>query len=206
MRRSKEEAEATREALLCAAEQLLAERGIKNTRLDDVAAAVGVTRGAIYWHFKNKEELIKAILARLRDPLNASIEKLAQQAAEGQFTLEDLVAALIQPHQLVSEKPATEQLIRFAMRYALCRESEVLSERIDQDREYTLGLMTRLMSLAQQHGQVRGDTPPEHLALYVRSHVIGIYHHQLAVSDAFGSDMDKIGSQLRLMIAGLKPD
>lgn len=205
MRRSKEEAEATREALLCAAEQLLAERGIKNTRLDDVAAAVGVTRGAIYWHFKNKEELIKAILARLRDPLNASIEELVRQAAEGRFTLDGLVNALLQPHQHVRERPATEQLIRFAMRYALCRESAALSERIDQDREYTLELMTRLMHLTQQHGQVRQDIPAKQLALYVRSHVIGIYHHQLAVSDAFGSDMDKIRTQLRLLIAGLQP-
>lgn len=205
MRRSKEDAEATREALLCAAEQLLAEKGIKNTRLEDVAAAVGVTRGAIYWHFKNKEELINAILERLRDPLNASMGELVERAAKGKFCLEELITALIHPHQQLSENPATEQLIRFAVRYALCRESEALSERIDQDREDNLQRMTRLMHLAQQLGQVRQDIPPEQLALYVRSHVMGVFHHQLAVGNAFGSGMDSIRTQFKLMIAGLRP-
>ena len=62
MRRSKAEAEATRESLLTAAEQLFAEQGIGSTRLSDVASAAGVTRGAIYWHFKNKDDAFHGFL------------------------------------------------------------------------------------------------------------------------------------------------
>ena len=61
MRRTKEEAAQTRAALLDAAEQLFAERGVSRTSLADIAAAAGVTRGAVYWHFRNKSELLDAI-------------------------------------------------------------------------------------------------------------------------------------------------
>ena len=57
MRRSKEDAAITRETLLIAAMDVLTKTSYKAARLDDIAKAAGVTRGAIYWHFKNKQRL-----------------------------------------------------------------------------------------------------------------------------------------------------
>ena len=48
MRRTKEDAQQTRESLLDAAECLFAERGVSRTSLQDIAKAAGVTRGAVY--------------------------------------------------------------------------------------------------------------------------------------------------------------
>ena len=53
MRRTKAEAEETRNSILRAAERVFFEKGVSNASLDDVAKAAGVTRGAIYWHFSN---------------------------------------------------------------------------------------------------------------------------------------------------------
>lgn len=57
MRRTKAEAEETRQSILLAAERVFFEKGVANTSLEDVAAAAGVTRGAIYWHFAHKTDL-----------------------------------------------------------------------------------------------------------------------------------------------------
>ena len=51
VRRTKAEAEATRTAILDAAEHLFQARGVSRTSLQDMAHAAGVTRGAVYWHF-----------------------------------------------------------------------------------------------------------------------------------------------------------
>jgi len=52
----------TREYLLRAASQVFAERGFHEATLDEVAAAAGYTKGAVYSNFKNKEDLFLALL------------------------------------------------------------------------------------------------------------------------------------------------
>jgi TetR/AcrR family acrAB operon transcriptional repressor len=54
VRRTKEEAAATRDSILDAAEILFAKNGVSRTTLQHIATAAGVTRGAIYWHFVDK--------------------------------------------------------------------------------------------------------------------------------------------------------
>lgn len=69
VRRTKEEAQETRRQILEAAEQAFFERGVSRTTLADIAALAGVTRGAIYWHFSNKADLVQAMLDSLHEPL-----------------------------------------------------------------------------------------------------------------------------------------
>ena len=49
-----------------AAMDVIAERGSERMRIDDVAQKLGVTKGAVYWYFKSKEELISAVLDKIR--------------------------------------------------------------------------------------------------------------------------------------------
>ena len=59
----------TRRALLDAAGRLYFERGFAATSLDDIAAAAGVTKGAVYAHFDSKEELLVALLSEVQSTL-----------------------------------------------------------------------------------------------------------------------------------------
>lgn len=54
--------EATRKQLLAAAARSVAREGYQATRLDDVAAAIGMTKGAVYSHFPSKHALLRAVL------------------------------------------------------------------------------------------------------------------------------------------------
>jgi len=60
-RKTKSQALETRQHILDAAVSQFSVRGVAATSLTDVANAAGVTRGAIYWHFKNKVELFNAV-------------------------------------------------------------------------------------------------------------------------------------------------
>jgi TetR/AcrR family acrAB operon transcriptional repressor len=75
-RRTKVEAAITREQLLDAAERVFRERGVARTSLAEVAAAAGVTRGAVYWHFKDKADLFTAMCDRATLPLDALVSKV----------------------------------------------------------------------------------------------------------------------------------
>ncbi|ATO32082.1 multidrug efflux transporter transcriptional repressor AcrR [Dickeya dianthicola] len=63
-RKTKQQAHETKLQIMDAALRLFSEHGVSSTSLSDIATAVGVTRGAIYWHFKNKAELFDEIWAR----------------------------------------------------------------------------------------------------------------------------------------------
>ncbi|QJD59914.1 TetR family transcriptional regulator [Pseudomonas sp. gcc21] len=68
-RRTKEEAQETRNQIIQAAGVCFHKKGISRTSLAEIAAAAGVTRGAIYWHFEDKTELLAALLETAHMPL-----------------------------------------------------------------------------------------------------------------------------------------
>lgn len=70
-RKTKEDALETRSQLLDAAEKVFFEKGFGQTSLMDIAAAANLTRGAIYWHFKNKSDLFEAMADRIRLPMES---------------------------------------------------------------------------------------------------------------------------------------
>lgn len=107
VRRTKAEAAATREALIDAAEEMFLEHGVARTSLEQVARHAGMTRGALYWHFKNKADLVKAMLQRVHLPfqdLFDQVDTVCPQASP----LEAIRAACI--HGL--EQLETPQKIR----------------------------------------------------------------------------------------------
>src|SRR5690554_6157891 len=67
-RRTKQEALETRAQIIDAAELCFSRKGVAHTSLADIAKRAGVTRGAIYWHFENKDEVFDAMLLRARTP------------------------------------------------------------------------------------------------------------------------------------------
>ena len=77
-RKTKEESLVTRERLLDAAEAVFRERGVTRTSLAEVATAAGMTRGAVYWHFKDKADLFRAMCDRATMPLDANFERAGE--------------------------------------------------------------------------------------------------------------------------------
>lgn len=82
VRRTKQEAAATREQLMDAAERVFRARGVGHASLAEVADAAGVTRGAIYHHFASKADLFEAMLARAEMPIDAAFEGAPQPVAD----------------------------------------------------------------------------------------------------------------------------
>jgi TetR/AcrR family acrAB operon transcriptional repressor len=69
-RRTKAEADETRTKLLDAAEEVFFEKGVSRTSLGDVAQRAGATRGAVYWHFKDKVDVFSSMLTRICMPFD----------------------------------------------------------------------------------------------------------------------------------------
>ena len=76
MRIVKEAAE-RRNEILDVAERLFCTNGYDNTSTNDILAEIGIARGTLYYHFKNKEDILDAMIARILDETIRKAERIA---------------------------------------------------------------------------------------------------------------------------------
>ena len=76
-RRKAEQFDQTRRLLLEVARRLLAERGYAGTGTEEVVQQAGVTRGALYYHFRDKRDLFRAVVEDLQQELMQRIQEAA---------------------------------------------------------------------------------------------------------------------------------
>lgn len=113
-RRTKEEAQATRHKLLDAAEHLFQEQGVSRTSLQDIARRAGATRGAIYWHFKDKADLFNAMMERVTLPMEASFSPAQADPEADANALLRIRHATVQALQQIATDAQTRRVLEVA--------------------------------------------------------------------------------------------
>ena len=93
MRKTKAEALKTREYLMLAALDTFYRRGVARASLNEIAQTAGVTRGALYWHFKNKEDLFDALFQYIFNDFSSRLAADIESASPD--TWENLRLALL---------------------------------------------------------------------------------------------------------------
>lgn len=155
-RSTKTEAQETRNRILDAAQQVFHAQGVSRTSLEDVAQAADVTRGAIYWHFKNKEDLFNAMSQRVRLPLEAMVQ--ASGDAGEADPLGQLRSFLIFVLQETATNPQSRTV--FDILFLKCEYVDANGPiRARRQQEYTNALANfeRTMTNAMGRGQLPED-------------------------------------------------
>jgi len=139
-RKTKQEAQETRMGILDAAEQLFHQRGVSRCSLQDIAAAAGVTRGAIYWHFQDKAELFHAMMERATMPLEEGMTPKDDEAesAAPPLTLAELRWGLVNAFYTTMHNERTRRVFEIAMqKVEFSGEMQALQERkLSNHREW----------------------------------------------------------------------
>ena len=158
-RRTKLEAEQTRSAILDAAEHVFNERGVARTSLEEIARAAGVTRGAVYWHFRDKIALCEAMLQRVFLPQEDILERLAQSASE--TPLVDLRKACSNALRLTATDPHRRRVATILNhRCEYVEEMATLMKRRVQCKDRMLGRAKKLFERAEKLGQLAPGWKP----------------------------------------------
>lgn len=109
VRRTKEEALETRNAILRVALESFSKRGYALTTFNDIAKKINLTKGAIFWHFKTKEDLLAALLAWLQESFDPF------KPLEGATTLEEVRAAFLAWAEVLATNRLHRQFLIFVM-------------------------------------------------------------------------------------------
>ncbi|OHC26190.1 MAG: TetR family transcriptional regulator [Pseudomonadales bacterium RIFCSPLOWO2_12_59_9] len=184
VRRTKEDAQKTRSQILEAAEQAFHQRGMSRTTLAEIASIAGVTRGAIYWHFSNKADLVQAMLDSLHEPLD-ELSKASQNEDEvdplGFLRL--LLIKLFE--QLVLDTKIRR--IRETLIYK-CEFTDAMCDLRQQRQSAYLDINGRIelsLSNAVQRGQLPADLNIPRAVISLHGYIDGIVAQWLLVPDSF---------------------
>jgi len=156
VRRTKEDAAITREQLLDAA-TVFRQRGVARSSLAEVAAAAGVTRGAVYWHFRDKADLCAAMCERALLPLETSLRDAGTAEHDDPMNVlrELALAALTR----LATDPRSQAVFEVMLHEsAESAEMAAIAERKHRERRQCLVHIERVVQQAIACGQLPEDT------------------------------------------------
>jgi TetR/AcrR family acrAB operon transcriptional repressor len=183
-RKTKAQALETRQHILDVAIRLFSQQGVSATSLADIAKAAGVTRGAIYWHFKNKSDLFNEIWELTESSIgDLETEYRAKYPDDPLSVVRELLIYILQA-------TVTEERRRL-MTEIIFHKCEFVGEMavLQQARRvlYMEGNERIEMSLQRcvDAGSLPGNLRISHAVIMLRSYITGLIENWLVAPDSF---------------------
>jgi len=153
-----------------AAMDVIAERGCDRMTIDDVAKKLGVTKGAVYWYYKSKEELVAAVLDKFRNDIErTSFESFYNRPLENAFS------QIFDRFSLTDDR---QRAIFFEMFALAARNTEVRHA----TREYYTGLISTFEEVIRREKKkhfIQTQADPHTLALLLVALYSGLQNYEM---------------------------
>jgi TetR/AcrR family transcriptional regulator, acrAB operon repressor len=193
VRRTKEDALATREAIMEAAAVLFEQQGVAGTTLQHIATAAGVTRGAIYWHFVDKGALFTALMERARMPMETSMAVLDRDDTDD--PLRDLRDCMLESLRMTATDEQMRRMFDICTRkMEMVGEMSVMRERLMDCHQRWMERAESRIRIGIRRGQVRPDVSPQAAALGMWCVMDGLIKIWLASPQTY--DLQEAGRQI----------
>jgi TetR/AcrR family acrAB operon transcriptional repressor len=172
MKRTKEEADVTRQQLLESALRVFSEKGYAATRLSDIAVAADVTRGAIYHHFGNKKELFIALFKDRADPYFQIVSEILSSDLSPLEKIRKLMITMLQNFEEDELFQADERL-RMQHSSPLAEINEI-KDILFENIKRTLTLSEKVVQAGQKVGEIRNDLDARDIVVFLFSFIRGV--------------------------------
>ena len=200
-RKCKDDAEKTRQAVLESALDVFSEKGYAKATFDEIAMRAGFTKGAVYWYFRNKADLLAALIVEY---LQRKRMEILPKLPEGN-TLEDLL------DYFSVWAGVGKDDIRFAKfnRFVLCQMewSELIIDRVDKNlnviKDFHLEKINKVLLESEKNGILKAGLNLAEITQVIFSSYVGIMF--LALSKRHDYDMVEIvRTGLGLLFDGIR--
>ena len=183
MRRIKEEADKTRQTILDAALTVFSSKGYHPARLQDIAEAAGVTRGAIYYHFGSKADLYISLVRESAEQLNTVISR----AIEGGGSFREVATrVLVNGWSLLEEDPQLAKVVElFNFKTGFTAELEEINLQRKEEAITQVVFIAGFFQRAIDKGELNSGLDPELAARAFMACQNGIMNLWLSNKEAF---------------------
>ena len=157
MRRTKEDAEQTRRAILASAMDIFYEKGYSKTTFDEIAKRINLTKGAVYWYFRNKPDIVAALINDFSDRFMEVVNGFLAQYPEENFE------RIIKMELFINKQIREDQQLYKFLFFVTCQMewSEAIISKIqpcvEQTKQVTRNLFLDVLHTMQEQKQIRSD-------------------------------------------------
>jgi AcrR family transcriptional regulator len=195
-RAARAEGREARDELLTAALRVFARRGYREAGVDEIAATAGYSKGALYWHFSGKEDLLQALLEeRIDAPMRELVALLESAPPERDMSVE---ASREFARKLTEQRDAV--LLEREYWSLAIRDPALRARYAERQAELRTSLAAALEARARHLG-TPGLMPAEDLARIVMSVIAGLSVDELVEPGSVAPEL--LGETLALIYAGL---
>lgn len=191
MRRTRAEAEETRQQILLAAERVFYEKGVAHASMGEVARAAGVTRGAIYWHFASRADLVLELYHSLPLPQEDLIAReLEAEDADVFGVLERVGRDWL---ELLAADEHRQRILSILLRCDVTGEFAAISERQNDIDDEHMRALEAAFAKAERQGRLCPRWTPRSAASMLRWVLKGLCSQWLLFGRRF--DIAKEGGE-----------
>ncbi len=172
MRRTKEDAEKTRQTVLEAALKLFSRDGYSLTTLSRIAKEAGCSRGPIYWHFENKDDLYEAVLAYSQEPLEALVAECSGMRETPIEAMDHFIERWL--GLLANDRKYRQSFEILLNKTEL---TDAMSRTLKREQALTrsiIAMFRDMVSQATEQGLISTQEEPEDLGLLSYTYLMGI--------------------------------
>lgn len=166
----------SRKELIDVALTIIINDGIDALRIDDICEKVGVTKGSLYWHFQDREGLVRAALfeqlRQLSETQLASLDDAIENATSRDEYLVKVARSLANPFDTNESENRWE---RWEMLARARRDPELKQFMTEIQKRYQ-HFVTSVMTKAKDRGVLRGDVDPAAVAAAITALALGSNH------------------------------
>ena len=196
-RAARAEGRKARDELLTGALRVFARRGYREAGVDEIAAEAGYSKGALYWHFSGKEDLVAALIEeRIDTPMRERFALLASAPPERDMS-EEATRAFAQ--QLDGEREAL--LLEREYWSLAIRDPDLRARYAERQTELRRDLAAALEARARHVGTPDLTMPPQDIARIVMSIIGGLAVDELIEPGSVRPEL--LGEALAVLYSGL---
>ena len=188
MRKTKEEAEKTRDKILKSALSVFLKNGYSKTSLSDIAKNAGYTRGAAYWHFKDKNEILEKLISKFHRRFTSNRNDILESSLDPINKIREMIN--INLPLLYNNKEFRDFIELTWFKTEIDQYEGLLQGKIAITKAFN-DTITSLFIEASNDGALKNEVNPEIAALTVTSIINGIYRGYFVIPDKLQSE--KIG-------------
>lgn len=179
MRRTKEDAEQTRQAILESAMDIFYEKGYSKTTFDEIAKRINLTKGAVYWYFRNKPDIVAALI---NDFVQKHIKRLEEFRAGKEENLDILADMMLLAYHHMKKNPLEYKFIFFITCQMEWSEAILVKIRplVEQTREVSRKIMSDTLCKLKENKKIRADVDVESITEILQAMWMGMLENYLA--------------------------
>ena len=199
MRKTKTEAQKTRQHLLDVALEVFWRDGVTRASLQAIAQEAGVTRGALYWHFKNKEDLFETLFERQYADFFAAFND--QTLRDNQDVWTHLQHNLTTMFETLATRESKHKFCN--VMFSKCEQTagnETITELACRYHRLFQKQIAYALQLSREQGRLPENTDIELAAIYLESSLVGLIKIWIDEPERF----DLIAKSKRVIAANMR--